>query len=78
MRDFPTDVDALGRAVPVCEELPGWQEEIGEARLFDDLPASARRYVARIAELVEVPVCLVGVGPRRDQTVVLDAEMLDM
>ena len=78
VHDFPSDADALARAVPVYEELPGWREEIGEVKLFDDLPANARRYVSRIAELVGGPICLVGVGPRRDQTVVLDAEMLEM
>ncbi|MGC8862188.1 MAG: adenylosuccinate synthase [Armatimonadota bacterium] len=78
VHDFTTDVEALARAVPVYEELPGWQEEIGEARLFDDLPPNARRYVARIAELVGAPVCMVGVGRRRDQAIVIDSEMLKM
>ncbi|MGQ9455732.1 MAG: adenylosuccinate synthase [Armatimonadota bacterium] len=76
--EFTTDVDSLWKAVPIYEELPGWTEEIGDARVFDDLPASARRYVERISQLVGVPVCLLGVGPRRDQTVVLDGEMLRM
>ena len=78
VREFTTDVEALARAVPVYEEMPGWQEEIGEAKLLDDLPSNARRYVARIADLIEAPVCMVGVGRRRDQAVVIDAEMLQM
>lgn len=76
--EFTTDIDSLWKAVPIYEELPGWAEEIGDARVFDDLPLAARRYVERISQLVGVPVCLLGVGPRRDQTVVLDGEMLTM
>ncbi len=76
--EFTTDVDALWRAVPIYEELPGWKEEITDARVFEDLPAAARRYVDRISKLVGVPICLVGVGPRRDQTIVLDGEVLQM
>ena len=47
-------------------------------RSFDDLPANARNYMARIAALVEAPVCMVSAGRRRDQSIILDPEMLDM
>ena len=39
------------RAEPIYEELPGWWEDISEARDFDDLPAKARDYVLRLEEL---------------------------
>ena len=77
VRDFPADAETLERAVPVYEELPGWAEDISQVQSFDDLPKSAKKYVARIAELVEAPVCMVGVGPRRDQSIILDPEMLE-
>ena len=76
--DFPTDPTVLDRAVPVYEELPGWDEDITQVRSFQDLPANARRYVERAAHLIEAPVCMVSVGRRRDQSIVLDAEMLQM
>ncbi len=78
VRDFPTDLGALERAVPVYEELPGWSEDISEIALFADLPAATRQYVARIAGLTETPVCMISVGRRRDQTIVIDSEMLHM
>lgn len=77
-REFPADSEILAKAQPVYEELPGWSEDITKVKSFEDLPENARRYVARVADLVETPVCLVGVGPRRDQTIILDPEMLDM
>lgn len=78
VRDFPTDVEELQKAVPVYEELPGWSEHIADAKTFGDLPHNARDYVNRIAELVEAPICMLGVGRRRDQSIILDAEMLQM
>jgi adenylosuccinate synthase len=40
---------------------------------FDaDLPAEARDYLGFLSEFVGVAVCLIGVGPDREQTVWLD------
>jgi adenylosuccinate synthase len=49
------------------EEMPGWQEPIGEVRRISDLPAAARTYVRRLQELLTVPVDLVSVGREREQ-----------
>lgn len=76
--DFPCDPEVLARAVPVYEELPGWSEEIDGARSFAELPSAARNYVARLADLTQTPVCMLSVGRQREQTIVLDPEMLDM
>lgn len=78
VRTFQADAQTLEKAVPVYDEMPGWSEDISGAKTFAALPENARRYVARIAELVETPVCMVGVGPRRDQSIVLDPEMFEM
>jgi adenylosuccinate synthase len=85
--DPSPDRDRVARARPVYEDLPGWEEEIHDlASLppggwiaceqgFDRLPANAQRYVRRVEELVGVPVCLIGVGPRRDQTILLEQSL---
>ena len=67
---FPANIDRLAKARPVYERLPGWDEEIGEAARFDDLPAAARDYVGRIEAIVGKPVGMVGVGPERTQTII--------
>lgn len=69
--DFPASLKALEECEPVYEELPGWHEDITGARSLDDLPANCRRYIRRLEELTGVPVHLIAVGPRRDQTIVL-------
>ncbi|MEM9480213.1 MAG: adenylosuccinate synthase [Verrucomicrobiota bacterium] len=53
---------------PVYETHPGWKSDTTAARSFDDLPAVARDYLARIEELCGVPVAILGVGPDRAQT----------
>lgn len=70
--EFPSHVDDMRRAVPVYETLPGWQEDISHVRRYDDLPAAARDYLARVAEVVGRPVRIVSVGPDRAQTIFRD------
>ena len=68
--DFPSHVEDLRRAVPVYETLPGWQQPITSMERMDALPANARRYLDRIAELLNRPMEMVSVGPDRRQTIV--------
>jgi adenylosuccinate synthase len=58
-------------AEPVYEELPGWEGDLSDVTAFNDLPAEARDYVKAIEQLSGCPVAAVGVGPGRDQTLVL-------
>jgi len=54
---------------PVFEKLKGWEEDISNIRNFDDLPENAKKYIKRIEELIEVPITIIGVGPKRDQII---------
>ena len=74
--EMPMTQTAFHHATPVYEYLDGWSEQIGEARSFDELPDNARAYVHRIEELSGAPVSAIGVGPGRDQTLVL-RDLLD-
>jgi len=69
---FPSHVDDIRRAVPVYESLPGWPGELGDCRRYEDLPAAAKGYLARIGELLGRPVTIVSVGPDREQTILRD------
>ena len=66
--DVPPHQSLFHRAEPVYEDLDGWWEEIDGSRTFEDLPKSARGYVRRLEELVDVPVSVVSVGPAREQS----------
>lgn len=67
---FPANIDRLAKARPIYECLPGWQEELGEATTFGALPAAARNYIRRIERIIGKPVEMIGVGPKRTQTIV--------
>lgn len=64
---FPAVLDDLK---PIWEELPGWKADIRGCRTLDELPPECRAYVARLEELIGVPVELVSVGPGREETIV--------
>ena len=66
--DFPPHQSLFHRARPMYEELEGWDDDLASCRSFADLPVAARRYVDRIAELGDVPVSVVSVGPAREQS----------
>ena len=66
----PVTNEQLERAKPVYEALPGWSEDISNCRRFSDLPGAARNYIERVAQLCDVPINMVSVGPERDQLVI--------
>ncbi|MHB8437912.1 MAG: adenylosuccinate synthase [Acidimicrobiales bacterium] len=66
---LPYHQSVLHQVTPVYEELPGWRTELSRATSLDDLPKAAQDYVACLADLIGVPIKLVGVGPGREQFV---------
>jgi adenylosuccinate synthase len=66
---LPFGPGKLSTFEPIYEEIPGWQEEIRDARQWEDLPAEARSYILRIEDLIGIQVRLVSVGPERGQVV---------
>ncbi|MFQ3646665.1 MAG: adenylosuccinate synthase [Anaerolineae bacterium] len=65
----PSTTYQLARAVPVYETLPGWDADLTGVRVWDDLPQEAQQYVARISELLELPIRMLSVGPERSQLI---------
>jgi adenylosuccinate synthase len=69
LEGFPADLQALEELEPMYETVPGWQGPTSEARRLEDLPAGARAYLDRIAELANVPIRYVSVGTRRAEII---------
>jgi adenylosuccinate synthase len=69
--ELPMTQTGFHHAKPVYEYLPGWSEDIAGARTLDDLPKEARAYVDFLEERSGAPISAIGVGPERDQTVVV-------
>ncbi|HTY10309.1 MAG TPA: adenylosuccinate synthase [Bacteroidota bacterium] len=69
LKSFPSALQTLERVEPVYRSYKGWKETISTAKKYKQLPARARQYIEAIEKLSGVPVSIVSVGARRDQTV---------
>ncbi|HEX3920834.1 MAG TPA: adenylosuccinate synthase [Streptosporangiaceae bacterium] len=69
--DVPMTQTDFHHAVPVYEYLDGWWEDISSAKEFEDLPPNAQSYARAVEDMIGAPLCGIGVGPRRDQTLQL-------
>jgi len=70
---FPYHQTVVHRALGEYEELPGWDEDLGDCRDEADLPQAARDYLAFLGDFLGVPIALVSVGPGRDQVIWTEA-----
>ena len=52
----------------IYEYFPGWQCSTENVDCYEKLPENAKKYLAKMAELVESEIAIISVGPRRDQT----------
>lgn len=55
---------------PMMETWEGFTENIYGISEFDNLPANAQNFIAKIEQLVGIPILLIGTGPQRDAMVV--------
>ncbi len=67
--EFPRRVELLEVARPIFETLPGWMGSTSGVRDYGALPDNAKRYIARIEELIEVPVTILSTGVGREDTI---------
>jgi len=67
----PVGADALAESEPVFESMPGWTESTVGVTDYEQLPQAAKNYIARLSELVGVPIDIVSTGPDRDETIVI-------
>ncbi len=69
---MPYDLEVLARAEPVYDTLPGWHENIMGITMLEDLPDAAQNYITHIERVVGVPIRSIGVGPARDQVILVN------
>lgn len=62
---MPSTLIDLAKVEVEYESMPGWKTDISKITEYDDLPVQARNYLARIEELLGLPVSWVGTGPGR-------------
>ena len=70
LNDPPFDQELLPECEPIYEDMPGWQESTFGITDYDKIPQKARDYIARLEELLEIPVVIISTGPGRKQTII--------
>lgn len=63
--------DELERVKPVYQSFPGWNEPLENCHSWDDLPANAQSFLRVVEALSGCKISIVGVGPGREQTIIL-------
>ena len=69
---YPMTQAELQIAKPILEFLPGWSENITKIRDFAGLPANCQAYVKRLEELIRCRISGIGVGPGREEAVMIN------
>ncbi|HHT31721.1 MAG TPA: adenylosuccinate synthase [Corynebacterium sp.] len=70
--EMPLTQSEFHHATPIYETMPAWDEDITGCTTVEELPEKARDYLARLEELSGCRISYVGVGPGRDQTIVIN------
>jgi len=71
LTDFPVDITILSKCKPVYEEFKGFGNSINSARDISELPSEARDYLNAIQVFLDIPVIMISVGEKREETIVL-------
>ena len=67
---FPFDA-SIEKIEPVYVEMPGWKKPVAECRSAADFPEEFTDYMKFVEEKLGAKICIVSVGPDREQTIVL-------
>ena len=54
---------------PIYSEFDGWNEDITNIKSDSQLPENLKKYISFIEKELEVPIKIISIGPRRDQTI---------
>ena len=71
VEELPASQSDFHHAKPIYEYLPGWKENISKAKSVADLPKTAQEYVKFLEKISGAPMSAIGVGPGRDETIVV-------
>ena len=67
----PSTIADIEACEPIYESHQGWKKDLSQIKNFADLPDLAKAYLKRVEELTSARISLLGIGPSRDQTLVV-------
>ena len=66
--DFPYSIEE--NIEPVYTALPGWKTDMTKIKSENEFPQAFKDYIKYIETALNVPICIVSVGPDREQTII--------
>lgn len=75
VKDFPASISKLQRARPIYQEFDGWEDwskdDVAQviSNGYKALPAQMKKYLRFISSNIGVPISIVSIGPKREQTI---------
>lgn len=67
----PVGAEGFAKMQPNYIELDGWNDNTFGVQSYDELPQAAKAFIAKIEEVVGVPVHIISTGPDRKETIIL-------
>lgn len=71
LKDYPCVLEELENCKPVYEEFDGFDEDITSCKSFDELPIQCKNYINSLEKLCGCKISMVGVGPSRNQNLLI-------
>jgi len=68
----PASIEMLAKAKPVYIEVDGWKEDITKIKTYEALPENAKKYIAKLEEVMGSKISMVSVGPDREQNIFIN------
>lgn len=65
--ELPFELDG---AKPIYKEFEGWKTDMTKITSEDEFPQAFRNYILFLENFLETPICIVSLGPDREQTIV--------
>ncbi len=72
VKEFPSSRQMQAGCKPVYEKLPGFKQSLTGVNSYEKLPVEAKKYLARIEQLVGAKIALVSLGRSREETIIKD------
>ncbi|MFW5804763.1 MAG: adenylosuccinate synthase, partial [bacterium] len=65
---FPNDPSIIKE--PVYKDFDGWEGDISNTKIYDELPGKLLDYIKFIENEIHVPISIISVGPDRNETII--------
>jgi len=70
-KEYPLNQKIFSNCKVIYETIDGWNEDISKVKSYKELPASTKKYIKRIEEVIETKIFCVSIGNSREQTILL-------